>query len=185
LQGAFETVLKKTDNMKLLNLTSEFLESKGAIHTAREIGQQPAMWEKTYWRLLKEKSQLLHFLQKIRNADQPHLILTGAGTSAFIGETLAGPFQKNWGVCCKAVSTTDIITHPENYFIKNKPTLLISFARSGNSPESVQTCKLARTHCDELYELNITCNEQGELAKQNNAEKIFTVLLPEETDDVS
>ena len=171
--------------MNFLNLSSDFLASKGAIHTAREISQQPAMWEKTYGRVLKQKDRLLNFLQKIWTAEQPLVIFSGAGTSAFIGETLAGPFQKKWGICCEAVSTTDIVTHPENYFIKTKPTLLISFARSGNSPESLHTCELARKYCDDLYELNITCNEQGKLAKQSKSEKVFTILLPEETNDVS
>ena len=171
--------------MNYLNLSSDFLESKGAIHTAREICQQPAMWEKTFIQVLKEKDRLIHFLQKIWNADQPQIVLSGAGTSAFIGETLAGPFQKKWGISCKAISTTDIVTHPENYFQKSKPTLLISFARSGNSPESLHTCELARKYCDELYELNITCNAQGQLAIQNQTKNVFTLLLPEETNDVS
>jgi len=171
--------------MEFLNIAFDQLESKEAIHTAREICQQPEMWEKTFLSIIKKKNQLLNFLQNIRNADHPLVILSGAGTSAFIGESLAGVFQKNWGVCSMAVDTTDIITHPENYFIKTKPTLLISFARSGNSPESLQTCVLARKYCDELYELNITCNEHGELAKQSNTEKLFTVLLPEETNDIS
>ena len=174
-----------SDIMEFLNLSLEFLESKNAIHTAKEICQQPEMWKKTYEKTLEEKSQLLHFLQKIRHANDPLVILSGAGTSAFIGETLTGPFQKNWGINCKSVSTTDIITHPDNCFIKTKPTLLISFARSGNSPESLQTCKLARKYCDDLYELNITCNAQGELAGQSNSERLFTLLLPEETNDIS
>jgi len=171
--------------MNYLNCTSKYLESNGAVHTAREICQQPDMWGKTYQKFLNEKVQLLIFLQKFWNAEQPLVILAGAGTSAFIGETLAGPLQKNWDVCSKAVSTTDIVTHPENYFIKNRTTLLISFARSGNSPESVQTCKLARKYCDDLYELNITCNPVGALAKQENTEHLYTILLPEETNDVS
>ena len=171
--------------MKLLNCTSKYLESNGAIHTAREICQQPDMWEKTYQTFLNEKVQLLNFLQKFWNAGQPLVILSGAGTSAFIGETLAGPFQKNWGVCSRAVHTTDIVTHPENYFIKTRPTLLISFARSGNSPESLHTCMLARKYCEDLYELNITCNSQGALAKQENTDRMYTVVLPEETNDVS
>ena len=173
------------DNMLFLNLSSEYLESKGAIHTAREICQQPLMWEKTYSILLEAKDRLSNFFQKIWEVDQPLIIFAGAGTSAFIGETLAGPFQKKWGACCRAISTTDIVTHPENCFIKNRRTLLISFARSGNSPESLHTSVLARKYCDDLFELNITCNPQGALAKQEDNDNLYTVLLPEETNDVS
>ena len=171
--------------MNYLNLSSDYLESKGAIHTAREICQQPAMWEKTYLMLLKEKDQLLKFLQKVWHVEHPLVFLSGAGTSAFIGETLTGAFQKNWGTGCRAVSTTDIVSHPDNYFIKTRPTLLISFARSGNSPESLHTSILARRYCDELYELNITCNPEGALAKQENTNNLYTILLPEETNDES
>ena len=171
--------------MDLLNLSTDYLELKGAIHTAREINQQPAMWEKTYRIIVEEKDCIMAFLQKIWNADQPQIILTGAGSSAFIGESLVGMFQKKWGITCKAVGTTDIVTHPENYFLKTKPTLLISFARSGNSPESLHTCELARHYCDDLYELNITCSKQGALAQQSHSEKRYTLLLPEETNDES
>jgi len=171
--------------MSYLNLSSDYLEANGAIHTAREICQQPEIWEKTYLKLLNEKDQLLSFLQKVWNIDHPHIILSGAGTSAFIGESLTGSFQKKLGINCRAVSTTDIVSHPDNYFIKKRPTLLISFARSGNSPESLHTSVLARQFCDELYELNITCNAEGALAKQVNTNNLYTILLPEETNDES
>ena len=171
--------------MDFLQLSSQFLESRGAIHTAREISQQPDMWEKTYLRIVNRKKSLIDFINKVWGVEELQVILSGAGTSAFIGETLAASFQRKWDVCCKSVETTDIITHPENCFIKTKPTLLISFARSGNSPESMQACILARKYCSELYELNITCNANGALAKQPKSGTVYTLLLPEETDDVS
>jgi tagatose-6-phosphate ketose/aldose isomerase len=111
--------------------------------------------------------------------------LTGAGTSAFIGEVLAGTVQKQLKVSAKSIPTTDIITHPGDYFIRSKPTLLVSFARSGDSPESLATVKLAEDHCDHLYQLIITCNKKGELAVKSPSDHTYVFILPEETNDRS
>ncbi|MCK5538527.1 MAG: SIS domain-containing protein [Bacteroidales bacterium] len=171
--------------MKYLNYPIENLKSCGAYHTAKEICSQPDLWGKTYNKLLVEKDQVLSFLKKFWQNECPNVILTGAGTSAFIGEALAGKFQKDWGVSCRAIGTTDIVTHPKNYFIKTRPTLLISFARSGDSPESVAAVEVAKENCDNLYQLNITCNEDGALAKNTGNKNSCVFLLPEETNDRS
>lgn len=171
--------------MKYLNYQIEALKSNGGFNTAKEICSQPVLWERTYLKLVEQKDQIIGFLEKVWEKDCPYVILTGAGTSAFIGEALVGAFQKKLGVSCRAISTTDIITHPENYFIKNRPTLLISFARSGDSPESVATVELAKDYCDDLHELNITCNKDGALAKKTGSINSYALLLPEETNDLS
>lgn len=171
--------------MKYLGYSIEDLVSNGGLNTAKEISSQPDLWGKTYLKLLDEKSQIEEFLGKAWKSNCSYVILTGAGTSAFIGESLVGPFQKKWRIPCRAIATTDIITHPENYFIKAAPTLLISFARSGDSPESVATVEMAREHCDTLFELNITCNKEGELAKSAEDKNSHVFLLPEETNDNS
>jgi len=63
--------------------------------------------------------------------------------------------------------------------------LLISFARSGDSPESVAAVELAKEYCDKLYEFNITCNKEGALAKKTGDTNSYVLLLPEETNDLS
>lgn len=171
--------------MKYLNFTVNELKSKGGLDTAKEISSQPDVWMKTYSKLLDEKPKIEQFLAKVLNSDCPYIILTGAGTSAFIGEALVGTYQEKLGVSCRAIATTDIITHPGKYFIKSRPTLLISFARSGDSPESVATIEMAKEHCDNLYELNITCNKEGALAKKIINPNSYVFLLPEETNDNS
>jgi tagatose-6-phosphate ketose/aldose isomerase len=171
--------------MEYLKCDSKHLKSAGGFYTAKEISRQPELWLETYHKLLKEKAQIYNFIKKILDQKCPYVILTGAGTSAFIGEALVGPFQKKWGVFTRAIATTDLITHPENYFIRSKPTLLISFARSGDSPESLASVELANKYCDNLCKLNITCNKEGELAKKTDTENSLVFLLPEETNDVS
>jgi tagatose-6-phosphate ketose/aldose isomerase len=46
-----------------------------------------------------------------------------------------------------AVATTDLVSHPEDYFFSDESILLISFARSGNSPESTAAVELADKQC--------------------------------------
>jgi tagatose-6-phosphate ketose/aldose isomerase len=171
--------------MSYLNFQSKDLKSREAFYTAKEICSQPVLWQETWSKLVEEKNTIKKFLSRFMKENNPCVILTGAGTSAFIGEVLEGPLQKKWGIASRAVAITDIVTHPENYFFKARPTLLISFARSGDSPESLQAVRLAEKHCDKLYEMNITCNPQGELAKNTTGENSCLFLLPEETNDRS
>jgi len=171
--------------MEYLTCDGKELELKGGFNTAKEISRQPELWMETYYKLISEKENVVSFLKNVLSKECPYVILTGAGTSAFIGEALVGPFQKKWKVYTRAIATTDIITHPGDYFLRSRPTLLISFARSGDSPESLATVKLANKHCDELYKLNITCNKDGELAKKAGTENSYVFLLPEETNDHS
>lgn len=171
--------------MKYLNIDTKDLELKGGYYTAKEISSQPEMWLQTYRRVNEEKKEIQEFLEKIIEKRNPCVILTGAGTSAFIGEVLAGTVQKQLKRSAKSIPTTDIITHPGDYFIRSKPTLLVSFARSGDSPESLATVKLAEDHCDELYQLIITCNKNGELAVKSPSDHTYVFILPEETNDRS
>lgn len=171
--------------MKYLNCDLKQLESLGGLNTAKEICQQPELWMETYSTLLKEKIKVMNFINTFLKKECPYVILTGAGTSAFIGEALVGPLQKNWKVFSRAIPTTDLITHPADYFIQSRPTLMISFARSGDSPESLAALDLAKKYCDDIYLLNITCNKDGELAHRSGAANSFLFLLPDETNDKS
>ncbi len=171
--------------MNYLNYSADELKSRGGFCTAREICNQPRLWGESYLKLKKEKGTITDFIKEVLTREGLNIILTGAGSSAFIGEALQGYFQKKTGKLTRAIATTEIVSHPENYFLKSQPTLLISFARSGNSPESVAAVKLARTFCPNLYELNITCNPNGELGKMSAHENSYTFVLPEETNDKS
>ena len=169
--------------MKLFGMSMEELNTHGAIHTAREIYQQPKLWQKVWDQMEGEAGQLQAFLAAIEPVER--IILTGAGTSAFIGLSLHGLFQKKFGVQAEAISTTDIVSHPNNYFIKEVPTLLISFARSGNSPESVAAVKLADELCANCAHIIITCNAEGQLGLYETKGKKYIFTLPEEANDKS
>ena len=168
-----------------LGILKSDLEASGGIHTAREITCQPDLWKKT-WKLIKKESESAkEFLLPLMNDNSLQIILTGAGTSAFIGEVLCGDLQKSLGKPVRAVATTDIVSHPENYFIPHRTTLLVSFARSGNSPESVAAVNLTNQVCENVFHLIITCNKDGKIIHHTSRDNSFVFLLPQEADDKS
>jgi tagatose-6-phosphate ketose/aldose isomerase len=161
------------------------LNMLGAIHTATEIVGQSDLWLRTYEKMLAEAASLDHFLQRILTKKDVEIILTGAGSSAFIGEVLAGVFTRRKAKNCRAVATTDIVTHPADYIRPERRTLLISFARSGNSPESVGAVEIC-SHLDpQIHHLIVTCNAEGKLATQFSGDNFHVFLLPAEADDQS
>src|SRR5699024_75014 len=57
---------------------------------------------------------------------------------------------------------------------------------SGNSPESVATVKLCDRIVDQFYHVVITCNKDGQLAKDTKGdENAITILMPEKANDKS
>ena len=156
-------------------------------HTGGEISRQPELWLSVFNLLQEKESELKAFLEPLQAKENLQLVLTGAGSSAFVGEAAQALVQKYIGRTVRAIATTDLVTHPEIYLEKDKPTLVVSFARSGNSPESVETINLADKYCDEVHHLMITCNKDGKLMKyaQENSDTSYALLLPEAANDQS
>ena len=155
-----------------------------ANYTFDEIHQQPAMWRKELQALLAVKAEVSAFMHKYLTHDTD-IVLTGAGTSAFIGDALA-PIMRGMWRNVRSVPTTDIVTHAKYLLDAERPLLLVSFARSGNSPESVAAVNLANKVCKNVAHVYITCNKNGKLAMQAaDKDNILLLLLPEETDDKS
>ena len=153
-------------------------------YTFNEIHQQPAMWRKEHEAILAAKDEIRAFMHKYLTPDTD-IVLTGAGTSAFIGDAICPVMRGMWRNV-RSVPTTDLITHSEYLLDKERPLLLISFARSGNSPESVGAVNLANKLSKNVAHVYITCNKNGKLAQQAvGKENILLLLLPEETDDKS
>ena len=169
--------------MKYLGLDESALIEKGALHTALEICQQPHLWEKIYESLRLQQPKLKHFLDDALRTSE-RIILIGAGTSAFIGLSLRGIFQRSTGLIAEAISTTDLVSHPQDYLFEDTPTLVVSFARSGNSPESEAAVGLADKLCKTCYHLIVICNAEGKLAKYPAKNK-YVFALPQEANDKS
>lgn len=170
---------------KLLGMELKRLEDCSGINTAKEIVQQPNTWREAVNNLYNNKNNIKIFLEEFLSKDNYRIILTGAGTSAFAGETCEPYLTNILNKKVEAIATTDLVASPKNYFIKDIPTLLISFARSGNSPESVHAVNLANELVDELYQVVITCNENGKLALNTREdEKSLLLLMPPQTNDL-
>lgn len=165
----------------MLDYTKEELLELGAEITTREIYQQPDVWKEAFEAYQEKREEIAAFLQDIAaKHDYIKVILTGAGTSAYVGDTLIPYFkevydERKWNF--NAIATTDIVTNPQTYLKKEVPTVLVSFARSGNSPESVATVDLAKALVDELYQVTITCAAEGELALQAHGDDRNLLLL--------
>lgn len=158
------------------------LKELGAEHTAIEISSQPKLWRKIYQQISDDDERIRNFLNKtISQVDK--IILTGAGTSAYIGISLKGTFFRSFNKFTDAIATTDLVSHPKDYFSNKESILLISFARSGNSPESNAVVEIADKICKKCIHLIITCDKDGNLAKnKSNSTKLIIVLPPESND---
>ena len=170
--------------MKYLGISDKILKSSGAIHTAREIEQQPPLWLKIFKNLSAEKNDLMNFMDHVCQ-DIDKIVLTGAGTSAYIGLSLVGTFFRSFGIITNAIASTDIVTHPSDYLRQDERILLISFARSGESPESLAVIRLADKHSANCYHLIITCDSKGELYNNITENQKYCILLPSESNDKS
>ena len=159
------------------------ISSETRSNTFKEISAQPRLWGETYEIILQQKAEIEGFLKPIIGDEQTTVILTGAGTSAYIGDVLCKVFQRNTGRLTEPIPTTDILTNPQDYFKRDQKILLVSFARSGDSPESVGAVQLAEKLCDHVSHLIITCNKDGELAKMAGGLNACTVFMPEDSND--
>ena len=171
---------------KFLGFTEDNLTKGGAVNTAREIAQQPAVFRKLPALLDACRAEADAFLAKVTAQQGYDIIMTGAGSSEFIGNALLPvlyPHHKNGQI--RSIGTTSLLTSPALYFDQPaRPTLLVSFARSGNSPESVGVVELADKVLSNVFHLMITCNAEGALAKRANRDNVFCLLLPPETNDL-
>jgi fructoselysine-6-P-deglycase FrlB-like protein/predicted NBD/HSP70 family sugar kinase len=105
----------------------------------------------------------------------------GAGTSAFIGESVSAYLnERRTPARYRAVPTTELVAHPQALLRPGMRRLLVSFGRSGESPETLATLALLdRTDADALH---ITCNADGALARSEGPRQRALVLPPETHD---
>ena len=173
----------------MFNLTPEQIIDNNAEHTTREIHHQPIVWQELMKDFLEQQATYKEFLASIYNKhDHVRIILTGAGTSAFVGDTLVPELSRHnrKNVQFESIPTTDIVSNPTAYLYKDTPTILVSFARSGNSPESVATVSLGQQIVKDFYQVVITCNKDGQLAKNIQGDaNCMTLLMPEKSNDQS
>jgi tagatose-6-phosphate ketose/aldose isomerase len=170
----------------VFGFSKQQIDDAGAHWTAREILQQPQLWSGIEKSLAQEADSLQAFLAPIFDRTNARIILTGAGTSAFIGECLAPRLTELLGRRVEAIATTNIVAGPASVLVPATPTLLVSFGRSGNSPESLAAVNLASQLVMDCRHLVITCNADGSLYRNTiGRDDSYAILLPEESHDRS
>lgn len=172
--------------MNIFNIDEKEINKTSSKFTLEEIYQQPSTWLKTLTQINENKESIKEFINKVIKCDDFDVIFTGAGTSEFVGNALYSYLNKELNHKVKSYGTTDIVSSPESYISKNKPTLLISFGRSGNSPESIGAVEAASSVSNNLYNLFITCNKNGMLSKMaQELNNCYAINLTDETHDQS
>lgn len=152
---------------------------RGGGDTAEEIAQQPVLWNALADTLHAAHARIDAFLGDGLSRPGHRVLFTGAGSSGFIAEMVGEALQARWPAQLRALHTTSLLTHPATYLRQDCPTLLVSFARSGSSPESVAAVDLLRQRVGASRFLNITCNADGALVRRNaGRDDTLNLLMP-------
>lgn len=173
----------------LANMINEPRPDNGLVYTPAEIAQQPYLWKETAALIADQAIKLKSFLKKYyfnSDGNRPQIILTGAGSSDFVGLSLLDLYRSYFKTTVVNWSSTRITANPGDYFNNHQLFLVIHFARSGNSPESKAVLKmLLEKYPDNTSHIVITCNKNGELAKisADYSDRVYLITLPDDSND--
>jgi tagatose-6-phosphate ketose/aldose isomerase len=137
--------------------------------TRYEIWQQPDVWSDTIDRVRRRVPA--------GGFGGPPPVFTGAGSSAYAATAIAASWPGS-----RAVPTTDLLLEARATGVPELAPggMLVSVARSGDSPESVGVVELVQRVRPDVRHLAILCNERGRLATVPGVESI--VLDPRTND---
>lgn len=187
LQRQTGTPSRKIGSREQVKLTQLLCRSEqeqteaGYFHTLREILQQPETWLKTGEEMISRSADLLQSISGIRT-----VILTGSGSSEFAGECVRLVLQNELGVTAQSVGGGILLTHGAQAIAPGKPRLMISLARSGDSPESARAIAVLLETDPDTTHLVFTCNAHGRLATTYRDDpRVRVVVLDERTNDSS
>src|SRR5690606_22398523 len=141
----------------IFSMSDDYLLTHHATLTAKEIVQQPSTWLKTQQQFEANKDQYISLVQKYSSNPKATIVFAGAGSSEFVGNALVWSIQSKSKATIRSIATTDLLTDVSLCLKKDSPTLMVSFGRSGNSPESVGAFLEVQHYCDEVEHLFITC----------------------------
>ncbi len=165
----------------LLRQSEQEQEGAGHYHTFREICQQPETWLDTASRMIRHAPRIAELLGGVQS-----LVLTGSGSSEYAGECVQLGLQRSLGVDCRTIAGGAILTSGGSALPKGRPCLMVSLARSGDSPESAGAVDLVMKSQPDIRHLVLTCNESGRLATAHKGNpRVEAVVLDSRTNDRS
>jgi tagatose-6-phosphate ketose/aldose isomerase len=173
---------------ELLNLPDSEKKTRGLVHTPAEIAQQPETWQSTFELFKRRRSEIADFLTSAGLAVDPRVrptvFLVGAGTSDYIGQSLAYLFRKVWLCEVVAVPSTDLLTHMDEICTPERKYLWISFSRSGDSPEGVAVLERACKRRPDIYHFVISCNANGRMIRAHAGNpQVLSICLDDAVND--
>src|SRR5438876_623693 len=183
MQDEWQRALAK-DQAKATELFGHSEEEQrrlGYFHTIREICQQPWTWLRTCDRMLDSRDGLNEDLKGIHS-----LALTGSGSSEYAGECVRFPLQNALGIPTESISGGALKMYGGKALPPGRPGVLVSVARSGDSPESSGAVELLLSTEPQIRHIVVTCNEHGRLARAwHETKNVRVITLPSETLDKS
>jgi tagatose-6-phosphate ketose/aldose isomerase len=164
---------------ELLAKSTEEQRRLGYFHTLREICQQPSTWIQTCELMRGHAASLQAIVAGIAS-----LTLTGSGSSEYAGDCVRLLLQNELGIVTQAIGGGALLAHGSKALPPGRPGLMVSIARSGDSPESAGTLALMLRTQPGIRHLVLTCNEAGSLARSyQNDPRVLVITLDEETND--
>ena len=161
----------------------EAQRESGYSHTLSEILQQPQSWITTAADVAKAFAPGMS-----RAAFEPlpeAIVFTGSGSSHYVGECLAAGLQATLNLPVLAIAAGTLLTHWRGTLPPGRG-LLVSIARSGDSPESAAVVDKILAEAPQYRHLVITCNASGRLAtRYRDDARVGAIVLDERTNDRS
>lgn len=173
---------------KILMLSGAEREARGLVHTPHEIFQQPDTWWRSYEKLSQLAPELESFLKRAGVFNdlhaRPSVFLIGAGTSDYIGRTVATLLRRIWQCEVCAVPSTDLLTYLDDLVLAGKSYVWVSFSRSGDSSEGVALLESALDRRPEIHHIIVCCNGEGRMARTvSERGNVCQVILDDEVND--
>ena len=166
---------------EILSRSPEEQLKRGYYHTLREICQQPPTWINTAEQMSSSSDVLRGCAEGVRS-----IVLTGSGSSEFVGHCAALGLRRDLNILVKVVPGAALLTYGTDVLPPERPALVVSLSRSGDSPETVGAISRCLQEDRRIRHLVLTCNPAGRAAdtfRDDDAVKVMT--LDEATNDRS
>lgn len=168
--------------MRILGIKENDLNNIEGYFTCKEMVNQPALWLQGVKIIGKNRGRIEKFINEIKSIERLKIYLIGAGSSAKAASVVEKFIKRVTGADTYSVSSTNLVTQPENYIPEDEPVLLVSFGSSGNTIEGVEAVRLFKEKCSKLYQMLIICSDKGEIVRKYSREEgTLYIPIPEGT----
>lgn len=168
--------------MRLLGLQKDKIDKLGGYNTCFEMQNQPNLWLKGLKAINENKDAIEAFLNKVYDADKLKIYMVGAGSSAKAASIVENYLRRITGKEIIALSSTMLITQPDNFILDDNPVLLVSFGSSGNTTEGLEAVRIFKDRSRKVYQILIICSAEGQIVREYASDKdVLYIPIPEGT----